>query len=193
MPSLIVDGPESVPLHGLVSVLVLLSTEPVLGASATLPLTLPPGAVVDIVIRARQGLVIEGNAEGQLVISDQEETLPLQFKLRGVEQGLGQFRIFAFHNGQPLGSLPLRVMVLSTPEASEVRNHSEEHLLQPISIHHPDLSLLIFERKLSGKTELLFRLSAPDPNLGFNPEQDGPVHLEISTPKYCGKTVNPNR
>lgn len=179
-PSLIIDVPEKVPLERAVSVLVWLSAEPLSEMSAVLSLILPFGAVVEVVMRAWKGLVIEGDAEGQLVVSDQKETLPLQFKLRGVEPGPGQIRIFVFHNREPLGSLCLRVTVLSTFEVSGNDNRDKEYMLQPLRLSHPELSLLIFEYKLKGQKDPPFQLSGQAPISGFNIRWGDPMRLGMS-------------
>lgn len=161
LPFLVIDAPTSILLDDIVSIRAMLSTGQIPEGSAALSLSLPSGTVIDIIMQVGRGLVFEGDSEGQLVIT-QEETSQLQFRLRGVEPGPRQFRIFAFHNRRPLGFLALRVLVVSLPEISQASHHSEVHPLEPLSTHFPGLSQLTFERDLTGKAELTPPLNAPD-------------------------------
>ena len=80
--------PDQVRLAEIVSLLVSLSAEPAQGSA--LPVALPVGSAIDVVVVPKRGLVLEGKGEGTLVVSDQQETLPLQFKLRATRIGTGQ-------------------------------------------------------------------------------------------------------
>ncbi len=153
-PALIVDVPPTVSIDGVVSVVILLSIELLSEIQNVLLLNLPAGAAVDIVMWARKGIIFEGATEGQLVIPEAGETLPLQFRLRGVEPGLRKFRICAFHNRQSLGVIHASIQVLSGSETSDSSHHSEVYPLQPLSVHYPGLPLLTLERHLTGKSEL---------------------------------------
>lgn len=161
LPALDVNAPEVVPLNKVVSVLVLLSIESISEVDDELSLTLPPGAVVDIVMWARQGLVFEGNTEGKLVIPEEGETAPLQFRLRGIEPGLRAFRICAFHNRQSLGVIRLSVRVLNASETSSVSHQSKTYPFQPLDAQYPGLALFTLERHLTGKAELTPQISQP--------------------------------
>lgn len=151
LPALSVDAPEMVPLNEVFSVLVMISVELFATISDELPLNLSPGTVVDIVLSSRKGFVIEGAKEGQLVIPGAGETLPLQFRLRGVEAGLRKLRICVFHERRPLGTLSLDIQVLRESQAAEGSHHSEVYPLQALNTSSPDYSSLIFERYLAGK------------------------------------------
>jgi hypothetical protein len=98
-----------------------------------IPLALPVGTVIDILVQTRRGFVIywrnvawvatgdpiyrktgssptaprKGPAERSLTMSDATETLPVQFKLCAKELGVGQIRVLAFHSGIALGTLTL--------------------------------------------------------------------------------------
>lgn len=154
LSSLIVDAPKTVPLHGAVSVLIFLSAEAIIEKYPALSLPLPTSTTVDIIMRARQGLVCEEETEGQLIIPDKGETLPLRFRLRGVEAGLGKYTIFAFHNRQPLGVLYLDIQVMPASDASESSHSSTTYFLQPLDTYSPGLPQLTLERKLMGKREI---------------------------------------
>jgi hypothetical protein len=151
LSSLIVARPETIPLDSVVSVLILLSNDAIVDAKKALPLNLPPGTVIDIIIMARHRLVCEGETEGQLTIPDKEESLPLQFRLRGVEPGPGKFIIFAFYNRQPLGALYLDIHVESASHISENEHRKVTCPLQSLDAYVPGLSQLTLERNLMGK------------------------------------------
>src|SRR5438128_7932684 len=105
---------------------------------------LPPGTTVDIAVQARRGFVLEERGEGSLQITDAQETLPLQFKLRGTGLGPGQIRVLALHDGIALGAMTLTPMVVAPSTATATASpSSHEQRLAPISLRLPDLSLLI--------------------------------------------------
>ena len=88
--SLVAEVPEMVQIQERFSLLVFLSSSPTPQAGISLPMALPAGTPVDILLQPRQGVVLdEGHGEGTLIVTGEEETLPLQFKLRGVSVGLG--------------------------------------------------------------------------------------------------------
>lgn len=192
LPSLIVDVPEKIPLGKVVSVLVLFSAEPISEMSTELSLT-PPlsrGAAVELVMKAKEGIVIEGKFEDQLVVPDQAETPPLRFKLRGVKPGVGQIRIFAFHNDQPCDPLPpLSIPVVDVPDASEIRSQKKGYSLQTLGGQHPDLSPLIIERRL--------KLDAQGPGLGLNSRQgeqgDGTRSAPDESPRILWQDCQPEQ
>jgi len=99
--SLVTQFPDQVGLAETVSLLVSLSAGPDQGSS--LPVALPVGSAIDVVVVPKRGLVLEGKGKGTLVVSDQEETLPLQFKLRAIELGPTRLQVHALHQGQSLG------------------------------------------------------------------------------------------
>ena len=98
--SLVTQFPDQVRLAETVSLLVSLSAEPAQGSA--LPVALPVTSAIDVVVVPKRGLALEGKGEGTLVVSDEQETLPLQFKLRAVELGPAKLQVLAFHHGQPL-------------------------------------------------------------------------------------------
>ena len=103
--SLVTHFPDQVRLAETVSLLVSLSAEPAQGSA--LPVALPVGSAIVVVVVPKGGLVLEGKGKGKgrgtLVVSDQQETLPLQFKLRATELGPARLLVLALHQGQSLG------------------------------------------------------------------------------------------
>jgi len=174
--SLVTQFPDQVRLGEIVSLLVSLSAEPSQGLA--LPVALPVGSAIDVVVVPKRGLVLEGKGEGALIVSDQQETLPLQFKLRATELGSAKLQILAFHQGQPLGAITLAPTVVPAEQAvGETRVSRQQNLTSITAAHQPDLSLLIFDKGSNGERELTFRLTAADPKLGFNLKPFGPVTL----------------
>jgi len=182
--SLVAECPEQIQLQSIFSLLVSLSASATPETGPALPLALPLGTSVDILVQPRRGLVLEGNGEGQLVVSSEEETLPLQFRLRGVTIGPGQLRVLAFHQGQPLGALTLSVTVLEASMNTSVQHLSQDQPLEPVSIRQPDLSLLILEHTDAGQPAFTFRLTAQDPGLELNLKPFGPIRLKIDALQY---------
>ena len=181
--SLVAEFPEQVQLQEVFSLLVSLSASSTPETGPALPLALPLGTSVDILVQPRRGLALEGKGEGTLVVSSEEETLPLQFKLRGVAVGPGQLRVLAFHQGQPLGALTLKVTVLEAPMNTSAQRLNQQPW-EPLSVHQPDLSLLILEHTHAGQPAFTFRLTAQDPALELNLKPFGPIRLKVDALQY---------
>lgn len=183
--SLVAEVPETVQFQKRFSLLVFLSTSLTPQAGVSLPVALPAGTPVDILVQPRHGIVLdEGYGEGTLIMTGEEETLPLQFKLRGVSVGPGSVRVFAFHQGQPLGVLTVRVMIQEGPASRQGTPHSHEQPLISLRPHQPDLSLLILEHVEAGTPTLTFRLTASDPALELNLKRFDPIRLRVDPLHY---------
>jgi hypothetical protein len=182
--SVVAEFPKQVQVQTAFSLLVSLSASPMPETGPALPLALPLGTSVDIVVQPRRGFVLEGIGEGRLVISSEEEILPLQFKLRGVAVGIGQLRVLAFNRGQPLGALTLHVAVLDASRNTSAQPLSQEQPLEPVRIYQPDLSLLILEHRDAGQPAFTFRLTAQDPALSLNLKPFGPIRLRVDALQY---------
>lgn len=145
------------------------------GAKA-LPMALPAGAEVDLVLQVKRGFVSEGPSEARLVITE-EAPLPAQFKLKATEAGVGKLQLLAFHDGQALGAISLvsRIVEEATqPAAPEL--HATP--LDVPSLISPDLTLLILEHLHHGEPAFTVRLHAQDPRLGLNFRPFGPISLK---------------
>ena len=181
--SLVTQFPDQVPLAEIVSPLVSLSAEPAQGSA--LPVALPVGSVIDVVVVPKRGLVLEGKGESSLVISDQQETLPLQFKLRATELGPARLQVLAFHQGQPLGAITLAPTVITAEQSvGETRVSRKQDMTFITAAHQPDLTLLILECQSNGQPALAFRLTAADAGLEFNLKPFGPVTLRTDPFRY---------
>jgi hypothetical protein len=181
--SLLAEIPETVPLHETVSLLVFLSAA--LADGIGLSITLPVGTAVDVIVQARRGFVLEGRVEGSFVISDAQETLPLQFKLRATALGPGQIRVLALHNGVALGALTLTPTVVEAlPQAAPGLAAVHEQPLAPVSVRLPDLSLLIEETRLNGSRAFVMRVTAANPGLNLNLTKFGPIPFQTDPGLY---------
>jgi hypothetical protein len=181
--SLLTQYPDQVRLAETVSLLVSLSAEPAKGPD--LPVALPVGSAIDVIVVPKRGVVLESKGEGSLVVSDQQETLPLQFKLRATELGPARLQVFAFHQGQPLGAITLAPTVIPAEQSAEEKRVSRGQETTPwVSRNQPDLSLLILEHRSNGQTDLTFRLTAADAGLGFFLKPFGPVTLRSDPFQY---------
>ena len=149
-----------------------------------MPVVLPVGSAIDVVVVSKRGLVLEGKGEGSLVISDQQETLPLQFKLRATDLGPARLQVLAFYQGQPLGAITLAPTIVPAEESAEEKGVSRWREMSSVSVNQPDLSLLILEHQSDGLPALTFRLTAADSGLGFNLKPFGPVTLRSDPFQY---------
>ncbi len=167
---------ERVALGTTHSLLISLSAEN--APASALPIALARGAMVDIVVQSRRGFAVVGSSEGQLVVTDEEETLPIQVKLEATALGVGQIRVFAFHQGQPLGSL--NVVAVVTEPAADAQVTANAEVFGPIMPVHssPDLTMLILEQRHDGQSAIILRLLAQDPALGLNFKPFAPIVLK---------------
>jgi len=179
--SLVAEVPEKVQVHVVFSLLVSLSASSMPEKGAALPI----GTTVDILVQPRRGLVlVEGNGEGKLTVSSDDETLPHQFKLQGVDVGPGQIRVLAFHNGQPLGEIKLTVTAIEALANPNMQRRGQEQVLQPISSHQPDLHMWIEQLIGPATPTFMIRLTAQDPAMELNLKPFGPFSLKVDPTRY---------
>ena len=180
--SLVTEFPEQAQYMQTVSLLVWLATESEDGVP--LSVSLPTGTTVDIIVQPRRGFTLEGAGEGSILITSEDETPPLQFKLKASELGPGKVRVLAFHQGQPIGAVTLAPTVVPTTQPADDRRLSHEQPTGALTAHQPDLSLLILEDESGGKPTLTFRLTALDPRLGLYLKPFGKVQLRTGPLEY---------
>ncbi|MCL4299201.1 MAG: CHAT domain-containing protein [Anaerolineae bacterium] len=177
------DFPEYVSLGQTVSLLVWLTQQ--MRDQSGLPMAVPLGSQLDIVVQVRQGFALEGPGESQLTVTEEEETLPIQFKLRATGLGPGRIRVFCFQAGQSLGSITLAPTVIAADQPAAEQRSSVDQRLAPLSLVQPDLTLIIFENTSQGRPpEIIFRLWAVDPQLNLNLKSFGPVRLRLEPLQY---------
>ncbi len=180
--SLVAEFPEQIALNREASLLVSLSGT--FGPASSLPIELPEGSEVDVVVQPRRGLALVGNGEGRLVVTSEEEGLPLQFKIRGEEPGRGLLRILAFHGGRPLGMISLTPVVTEADKPTSSATRARVEPLAPATARLPDLSLLILESREGDETILTIRLTSTDATLGYNLKSFGPIRLRSDPYAY---------
>jgi len=176
------EFPERVPLGQTASLLVWLVQQA--GRQLALPLAVPVGTRLDIVVQAQSGFVLEGSGDGSLLVTDEAETLPIQFRLCASEIGPGRLRVLCFQNGQPLGAMTLTSLVVTADQEAAGQRNSGSHPLAPFTLAQPDLTLLIFEGVDQGQPAITLRLSALDPALGLNLKPFGPIRLRMDPLRY---------
>jgi hypothetical protein len=165
-----------------VPVSLLVSIGGAVAGTGGLPIAVPAGTTVDIVVQPRRGFEVEGRAEASLEVGE-EETLPVQFKVRGTALGPAELRVLAFHHGQALGAITLRPLVVRA-DARAAGTGAHSGPLAPVSVRVPDVMLLIEERDVGGKPGFLLRLTAPYLDRPHNLTPFGPVVLETNATKY---------
>jgi hypothetical protein len=150
-----------------------------------LAISVAAGESIDILVQPRRGFTVLGDARATLEVPASGESLPLQFKLQAVDEGVGLIRVLAFHLGEPLGVIELEPTVAAaaasrgrglTPSSPARRAGAT---LVAASPQLPDLSMFIEEREVTGALEFVIRLTATDPALDLNLRPFGPFRLEV--------------
>ncbi len=140
-----------------------------------------PGTVIDIVVQCQRGFIVEGSTEGRLTV-EEGDGLPIQFRLRAVEEGSGRIRVLAFQEGSPVGALTLAPVVGADAGGSGDRVLVRGELPE-VRAPSPDLELLVLEQG-GQDPSVTFRLTAADPSLGFHLKPFGPVALRMRPLEY---------
>lgn len=169
--NLVTELPQTLEVGQTASLLVYLSTLTLDPTAPALPLTAGVGTKLEVVVQARQGVELVGEREGQLTVTSEEESLPLQFKLKALTPGRAWVRVLPFVNQVALGAVDLRPEVVTAARPGST--HQTEQPIPHLTISQPDLSLLIFENQQT----LTFRLTAADVHLKLNFQEFGPVPL----------------
>jgi hypothetical protein len=151
---------------------------------SALPIAVPSGTQVDVVVQTQRGFALEGDGEGSLTVTDEDEMLPIQFKLRASEIGPGRIRVLCFQNGQPLGAITLTPTVIAADQRVVGQRTGSKHWLAPLIMTQPDLTLLILEHEAQGQPAITLRLSALDPALGLTLKPFGPIRLRMNPLEY---------
>jgi hypothetical protein len=182
------EFPNTVPLDELASLTVSIVSNDDSPSSTGIPVEVKVGTVIDILVQPKRGFAIEGPAERSLIISATTETLPVQFKLRARELGVGQIRVLVFQTGIALGMLTL-VPTVVAPRAQTTPAERGTHVsaLAPTSVRLPDLSLLIEETRVDGVRGFFMRITASDPNANLNLMKYGPIFFETDPGIYFEK------
>lgn len=181
--SLVTDFPRQVIIGETNSLLVSLSRD---RSAGKLVLVAASGMVVDVVIRPRRGFELVGLREGSISVTESEESVPLQFKLRATDVGLGAFQICIFSCGRSLGVLTIESRVeASSPSngrsGGSMPTRSEKPLPPSMGKTVPDLTLIITERE----RYLSFVLRTSDAITSPKIKQEfGPVQIKAEPLTY---------
>jgi hypothetical protein len=170
--TLATEFPERVQVDTSVSLYVKITADVAGGAMA---FAVPVGTAMDIVVEPQQSFALEGPGEGQLVVTDQPETLRLRFKLKATALGLGKIQISAYEGVQPLGVMTLAATVVAAGEAVDDFATLQHHDMEAATAGQPDLAMFIHEGLIGGQPAYTIRLSAKDPDLGLCLKPFGPV------------------
>ena len=139
---------------------------------------------MDVFVRARNGLALQGTAEANLALPDEEESLPVQFKLRGERAGQARINIFAFCMGQPLGRIALSPCVMEMKNTDHMSREDVSERLALTAPNQADLTLLILETGEKHEPVLNFRLTATEPSMGYHFTGFNPVRLKTDPARY---------
>jgi hypothetical protein len=183
--TIVAKMPEKVAQNDVASLRVLLSA--VAQAGEGIPITMQLGTEVDVVVEARRGFAIEGSESGTLKVTEEQEGLPLLFKLKATDLGTGLVVVFAFHQGYPLGKISLSPTVIEAPPADAAEKQvirTVEAPLAPPVVHVPDLDLLIQEWPVGPEHQYSILLTAADSNLGIRYKKFGPLKLQMDPVRY---------
>jgi hypothetical protein len=166
---------ERVPLGDTAVLGVTLSAQ---AGASPLALVAELGSQITVVVEPLSGFELEGEGEGTLTVSDEQETMPLRFKLRATALGPGQIWVYAYQGVQPVGRLPVVATVVPAGEAVAAAPTKEPWPLAPLSVRQPDLTLEI-HRVTSGLQQgYQMRLAARDPALGLHFQPFAPVFFD---------------
>ena len=159
-------------------------------SSTGLAITVAAGKSIDILVQPRRGFTVVGEARATLEVPASGESLPLQFKLQAVDQGVGLIRVLAFHLGEPLGVIELEPTVTAaTTSRSRGLTPSSPTRAAGATLATPspqaaDLSMFIEEREVGGALEFVIRLTAPDPAHDLNLRPFGPFRLKVDPAEF---------
>jgi hypothetical protein len=183
--SLEAEFPENVRLDSVAWLLVYIATQAPTSHGLGLGSEVGPGQTIDVLVQPRAGFELEGDDDrGSLTVPASGESLPLQFKLRGVKEGPGSVRIVAFHKGEPLGIIDLEAAVGSAVAAPRARGATPRapRKAKPLSAPSPelaDLTMYVDQFQSDGKTRYTILLNGVDPALDLNLRTFGPFTLEL--------------
>ena len=104
--ALVTDFPSQVVVGETHSLVVSISADM---SAGPLPIAVPIGTMVEVIVKPRHGFELVGPREGSIIVTDAEETQPLQFKFKATEVGLGVIQMYVFAEGRSLGSVNARV------------------------------------------------------------------------------------
>jgi hypothetical protein len=146
------------------------------------------GETIDVVVQPRARFALDGDDRGTLAVPASGESLPLQFKLKATDTGVGAIRVLAFMRGQPLGAISFEPVVepAEAPHARSVTVTAPRAstALEASSPQLPDLTMFVEEWQAGGDRQYRILLSALDPALGLNLSTYGPFSLRLDPGQF---------
>jgi len=124
------------------------------GATVAAPL----GAGILVIVRPQRGLMLEGDDEGTLVVTDPPPAQPLTFPLKAVTVGEGRVKVQAFYKGAELASLRLAVSIEAEAPSDPPRAETTRGAVTFQERAAPDLSIYVFE----AEDKLTFHVESAD-------------------------------
>ncbi len=189
--TLVTDFPSQVVVGETHSLVVFISADM---SAGQLPIAVPIGTMVEvIVVKPRHGFELVGRREGSIIVTDAEETLPLQFKFKATKVGPGVIQIYVFAKGQSLGMvtiesqvLAIESQVLAVADADDAPPMPKRETPLPvIQGDAPDLMLIIREDPVDDKPSLTFKLKTRTPYDSPRIKQEfGPVRINIDPQQH---------
>jgi hypothetical protein len=175
--SVVTDFPPTVRLGETCSLLVNLSADFSEGDTVISASLL---SSIDVIVQAKKRFELVGEREASLFVTDEDESPPVRFQFRALEEGTGVIRIHLHQGTQSLGSITLNTLI--TTDEAAARNDrlvSLSHSLPAALRQGPDLALFITEQQQGRSTRLVFELRTrgdlPDVKVK---QQFEPVELE---------------
>jgi hypothetical protein len=187
--TLVTDFPGQVIIGETASLLVFIST---VASEGQLPIAVPVGTAVDVIVKVRRGFELLGSREGRITVMDAEETQPLQFKFKATDVGLGAIQIFVFAEGRSLGSVTIESKVAASTDETGAGSHPKSgkslQREKPLPIGEeavPDLMLIIIEHQSCNTPHLTFRLKTREPYEPTMIKQEfGPVVINVEPQQH---------
>jgi hypothetical protein len=153
--SMVTQFPERVRLGDTAVLKVLLSAAVQAGG---VPLAAPLGSEIMVVVEPVQRFRLVGAGEGVLHITGEPETLPLRFQLEATETGDGRIDVYAYQGVQPLGRAVVSATVVGANEPDDLTEGRQDHALAAISVHQPDLALIVIQKPRGTQFEYKMQL-----------------------------------
>ncbi len=154
------DFPQEVPQEESVALQVSLRSASTGGSEP--PIAVADG-MIDVVVRPEQGFVLDGPGAAQLRVTDEDESPPIEFRLRAAEVGPGRIKVYALQGGVPLGSVTVHALILPRGQRSTGYSGGATGALAPPPAADADLTLLVRDWPDQRGRCLEYTLKAADP------------------------------
>lgn len=172
---------ERIPLGTVAVLQVALSAQ---ADAGPLALVAALGSQITVVVEPVSGFELEGEGEGILIVTSEEETLPLRFKLKATALGPGRIWMYAYQGVQPLGRFPVAAAIVSADDSLEPEPAAQPWPLAPAAARQPDLTLEIHQLPPGFQKGYQMRLAAKDVSLGLHFQPFPPVPF-FDDPETC--------